>query len=355
MGQKLLGYEVVDKLGEGARSVIYAVQDPLTQKMYALKRVVRDEQKDIRFIEQMETEFEISRQFNHPNLRRTYDLKINKSLLLKVTEAFLLMEYFDGKPLDQNPPRSTLEVLDTFIQVAQALKYMHGLGFCHCDLKPNNILRSDSGMVKVIDYGQSCKIGTIKERIQGTPDYIAPEQVDRKPISVQTDVYNFGATLYWALTGKNIPTKYTVKKGGEHSFLVDDRIDTPAQLNPKVPEAVSKLVMECIATRVNKRPADMDQVITRLELGRHVLLKQANPAAYSVELSATDLMDSGMFADPPSVTMDSKSSQGSDGVGSLPGEGGRTSSGAGPGEGGQPTEGNAAPTPRGRPGGTTGT
>ena len=305
MGQKMMGYEVLDKLGEGARSTIYAVQDPATQKMFALKHVLRDEQKDIRFVEQMETEFEISRQFNHPNLRRTYELKINKSMLLKVTEAYLVMELFDGKPLDVAPPRTTLDVLDVFIQVSQGLKYMHQLGFVHCDLKPNNILRSDSGMVKVIDYGQSCKIGTVKERIQGTPDYIAPEQVDRKPISVQTDVYNLGATLYWALTGRNIPTKYTVKKGGEHSFLVDDRIDTPAQLNPKVPEAVSKLVMECISTRISKRPAEMDQVITRMELGRHVLLKQANPGTYSIELTPHDLMDSGadMFLDPPSVSM----------------------------------------------------
>lgn len=303
MGQKLLGYDVLEKLGEGARSFIYAVTDPATGKMYALKHVLRDEQKDIRFVEQMETEFEISKQFNHPNLRRTYDLKISKSLLLKVTEAYLVMELFDGKPLDVSPPRTVLETLDTFIQVAQGLRYMHQLGFVHCDLKPNNILRSDSGMVKVIDYGQSCKIGTVKERIQGTPDYIAPEQVERKPISVQTDIYNFGATIYWALTGRNIPTQYTVSKKGENSFLLDTRIDAPSSLNPKVPEAINKLTMECIATRAAKRPADMDQVITRLELGRHVLMKQANPQAYSVELTPQDLMDSGIFVDPPSVSM----------------------------------------------------
>ena len=53
----------------------------------------------------------------------------------------------------------------------------------------------------MIDYGQSCRIGTIKERIQGTPDYIAPEQVARRPVSVATDVFNLGASLYWALTG----------------------------------------------------------------------------------------------------------------------------------------------------------
>jgi eukaryotic-like serine/threonine-protein kinase len=130
--------------------------------------------------------------------------------------------------------------------------------------------------VKVIDFGQSCRIGTVKERIQGTPDYIAPEQVTRRPISVQTDVFNLGATLYWALTSKPIPTLYTVNKKGENSFLLDSTIETPMDLNPRIPPAVSNLVMECIATRPSKRPADMDQFINRLELGKHILAKQMN-------------------------------------------------------------------------------
>ena len=97
----------------------------------------------------------------------------------------------------------------------------------------------------------------------------------RRPISQQTDVFNLGATLYWSLTGKHIPTLYTVNKKGENSFLVDDRFDTPTDLNPKVPLAVSNLVMDCVSTKQQKRPADMDAVITRLELGRHVLGKTA--------------------------------------------------------------------------------
>jgi serine/threonine protein kinase len=278
MAQKLLHYDVLERLGEGARSTIYAVSDPKTRQIFALKHVVRAEQKDIRFIEQMETEYEISHLFTHPGLRKTYELKIIKTMLVKVTEAFLVMELFDGKPLDVRPPTEMMDILDTFIQAAQALKAMHQMGWAHCDIKPNNILRNDKGQVKVIDFGQSCKMGTIKERIQGTPDYIAPEQVNRKPINQQTDVFNLGATLYWALTGKPIPTLYTVNKGGENSFLLDARIDTPIDLNPKVPQAVSNLVMECVSTKLAKRPPDMDAVVNRLELGRHVLLKQQQQA-----------------------------------------------------------------------------
>jgi serine/threonine-protein kinase len=278
MAQKLLHYDVLERLGEGARSTIYLVQDPETRQVYALKHVVRAEQKDIRFIEQMEAEYEISRQFTHPNLRRSYDLKIIKTLLLKVNEAFMVMEYVDAKPLDVRPPTDMLAICDTFIHSAEGLRAMHQMGYAHCDIKPNNILRNDNGTVKIIDFGQSCKIGTVKERIQGTPDFIAPEQVARRPISIQTDVFNLGATLYWVLTGKHIPTLYTVNKKGENSFLLDTRIDSPQDLNPKVPPAISNLVLECVATRPQKRPADMDAVIQRLELGKHILTKQNQPS-----------------------------------------------------------------------------
>ncbi|HYE17442.1 MAG TPA: serine/threonine-protein kinase [Tepidisphaeraceae bacterium] len=280
MGQKLLQYDVLERLGEGARSVIYAVTDPTTRQSFALKHVIRAEDKDIRFIEQMETEYEASRQFNHPNLRRSFELKVVKAMIFKVKEAYLVMQLVDGKPLDVRTPTAMLDIVDTFVQAAQGLKAMHQLGWAHCDIKPNNILRNDRGHVTVIDFGQSCKIGTVKERIQGTPDYIAPEQVNRKPISQQTDVFNLGATMFWVLTGKHIPTLYTVNKKGEHSFLLDSRFDSPADINPKVPPALSNLVMDCIATRQQKRPADMDAVIMRLELVRHILQKQqAQPNA----------------------------------------------------------------------------
>jgi serine/threonine-protein kinase len=249
--------------------------------MYALKHVQRNDAKDIRFIEQMETEFELCRQFTHPNLRRAFDLKIVKTMLLKVSEAFMVMEYVEGKALDVKVPSNMLEIVNTFIQVAQGMKAMHQMGYVHCDMKPNNILLGRDGAAKVIDYGQSCKIGTIKERIQGTPDFIAPEQVARRPVTVQTDVFNLGATLYWCVTGRHIPTLYTVNKKGENSFLLDATIDTPIDLNPRVPLAVSNLVMECVSTRPAKRPQDMDAVLTRLELGKHVLLKAVDPDPFA--------------------------------------------------------------------------
>lgn len=274
MPERLLHYDLVERLGEGARSIIYKATDTRTGKTVAVKHVVRANEKDLRFIEQMETEYNISKNFNHPNLRKTLDLKVVKTIFLKITEAIMVMEYVDAVPLDVEQPPDLISTLDCFVQAAEGLKAMHAMGYVHCDIKPNNILRSKTGEVKVIDFGQSCPIGTIKERIQGTPDYIAPEQVARKPVTVQTDVFNLGATLYWAVTGKHIPTLYTVgKKGGDNALLADDLFDSPIQLNPLVPQVISDLVMLCVSTRPSKRPADMDAMITKLNIGLHILEK----------------------------------------------------------------------------------
>lgn len=272
MIDQLLSYKILDVLGKGAGSTIYRAQDLNTGRIVALKYVERVKQKDIRFIEQMENEYEVSKTFTHPNLRRALVLKINKSLLMKVTDALLALEFVDAKPLERALPPDLGDVVDIFLQAARGVQAMHRMGFAHCDIKPSNLLVDAKLQVKVIDFGQACRIGTIKERIQGTPDYIAPEQVTRQPISEATDVFNLGATLYWACTGKHIPTAYQIKrKGGENSFLVDSLFKKPQDLNPDIPVPISDAIIQCVATAPQNRPQTMEDLIRKLELGRHVL------------------------------------------------------------------------------------
>jgi serine/threonine-protein kinase len=279
--KSLFGYDVLDFIGEGAGSTIYAVSRPDSGQIYALKHVTRKSEKDLRFIEQLENEFEVSKKFSHPGLRRSIDVKVLHSLLRKPTEAALVMELFDGMPLETQNMRDVGKIVDIFIQVADALDALHAQGYVHCDLKPNNILVDTHGGAKVIDFGQACKVGTAKKRIQGTPDFIAPEQVKCEPVSIRTDVFNFGATLYWALCGRSLPTLFTLKKS-ENSFLFDDIMASPASLNPKVPESLSNLVMECVKSNPAKRPADLKEVARRLEIMRHAMKKQSGFSSSSV-------------------------------------------------------------------------
>jgi serine/threonine-protein kinase len=270
--KSLFGYDVIDLIGEGAGSLIYAVSDPRDNHLYALKHVTRKNDKDIRFIEQLEAEHAVGQLIRHPGLRRTHDLKINKNLLFKVTDAALVMELFDGRPLEFVKPPTLLGLVDVFIKTAKALDALHSLGYIHCDLKPNNILLNDKFEVKVIDLGQAARQGTVKKRIQGTPDYIAPEQVQCQAVTVRTDVFNLGATMYWALSNTKLPTLYTVKQK-ENSFLLDAKIDPPHVIVKTVPETLSNLTMECVRTSPAKRPRNINEVATRLEVVRHSIAK----------------------------------------------------------------------------------
>jgi serine/threonine-protein kinase len=131
--------------------------------------------------------------------------------------------------------------------------------------------------VKVIDLGQACRAGTKKQRIQGTPDYIAPEQVKLLPVSIRTDIYNLGATMYWALSGRKLPTLFTLKKG-DNSILADDLIPSPRVVNPLVPESLSNFVMECVRINPKKRPADLGEVTRRLEIINHGIERDTGAA-----------------------------------------------------------------------------
>ena len=117
--KSIFGYDVLEYLGEGAASVIYAVSDPKTRQLYALKYVVRKTEKHDRFIDQLESEFQVGRAVRHPGLRRIIDLKINRTLLRRVTDAALIMELFDGEPLENRRPRTILETMDRFIRSAK--------------------------------------------------------------------------------------------------------------------------------------------------------------------------------------------------------------------------------------------
>ncbi|MDP6637251.1 MAG: serine/threonine-protein kinase [Phycisphaerae bacterium] len=269
------GHKIVQLLGNGARSTIWQIRHLATGQFYALKRVVKREKNDFRFIEQVETEYTNACKLDHPNLRKIYNLRrIHK--WLAVSEVQLMMEFCPGETIQNARPQSVEKVVDIFSTVASVLEHMNAKGVIHADTKPNNILISEEGEVKVIDLGQSCAVGTVKERIQGTPDFIAPEQVHRQPLDSRTDVFNFGASLYWTLTGRAIPTALPQTDSIREKR---DHLRHPiSELNPAVPPSLVKLVEDCIELSPGRRPESMKDVNSRLSLVSLTMKRKAQEA-----------------------------------------------------------------------------
>lgn len=269
--QEIFGYRVLAKIGTGAASTIYAVQDPKTKQVWALKHVVKNSEKDQRFLEQVESEYSIGSKLDHVNIRATHRLHRHRKLF-RVTDVGLVLELVDAQSLDQSPPRTQAHAVRIFAQVAKGLAHMHSRGVVHADMKPSNVLVTDTGVVKVIDLGQACPIGCVKKRIQGTPGYMAPEQAHREAITPQTDIYNFGATMYWVLTREVIPTALPPKddSGGLYSGALDkEMVESPVpphEKNSLVHPQLSKLILEMVEVEATDRPVSMELVAKRLDL-----------------------------------------------------------------------------------------
>lgn len=282
-GDLVEGFRVERELGRGAASVIYLVQDPKTKQIWALKHVERGDAKDDRFLVQAEAEYKAAIQLDHPGIRKITRC-IKKGSLFKTSELYLVMELVDGKSLDTSPPRTLAQAVHIFEQVARALAHMHHRGWVHADMKPNNIVVDGETHAKIIDLGQSCKVGTIKQRIQGTPDYIAPEQVHRREITPRTDVYNLGATMYWVLCRQHIPT--ALPKDDRLMGSVDESLiekpRPPHEVNPRVPLKLSELIMQCVEAVPDKRPSDMNAVADRLNLIHGMILASRASAGSSM-------------------------------------------------------------------------
>ncbi|MBB6428738.1 serine/threonine protein kinase [Algisphaera agarilytica] len=284
---QIAGYDVVSTLGEGAHSTIYEVRDKTGQIM-VLKRVIKEGPSQQRFIDQALAEHDVASKIDHPRVRKSIKV-IKQRNVIRVSEVLVLMEMVNGKTLEQHRPTDLLQVCQIYYQAAEGLQAMHQAGFVHADIKPNNIMITQKEGVKLIDFGQSCKSGTIKHRIQGTPDYIAPEQVKREAITERTDVFNLGATFYWILTGQHIPTMMHKKQKGSISSSKSDnvkRATPPIEINPEIAPALSSLVMDSIERKVDERPQNMGQIIDRLQIAGAQIQRQRAATAPKADVNA---------------------------------------------------------------------
>src|SRR5689334_18778678 len=179
-------YRVVNPLGNGAGSTILLISDKTAGgKRYALKVVRRQDEDDDIYIAQAKVEYAAAQKLNHPAIAKIYDIRTKRSWF-RLSGVELLMEYVDGKTLDELEAPEMKQLVLVFNHVASALTHMHRRGVYHGDLKPSNIMLSKNGQVKLIDFGTAWIKGQEKNRVQGTPNFIAPEQVSEKVVDEKT-------------------------------------------------------------------------------------------------------------------------------------------------------------------------
>ncbi len=265
-------YRVVGPLGTGAGSTILQIADRgRGGQRFALKVVKRQDSDDDIYIAQAQVEYEAAQKLNHPAIARIYDCRLKRSMLFKVTGVELLMEYVDGKTLDEVEAPSLARLVLVFNQVADALVHMHRRGVYHGDLKPSNIMISKAGKVKMIDFGTARLKGQERNRIQGTPQYMAPEQWTEKVVDEKTDIYNLGATMYRSFTGRYAnPTD-----GPRVGDTPKTKLAPPSQFNPKIPAALSETILDCLQIGPDRRPSGMFEVHQKLsEVAKYLGLEE---------------------------------------------------------------------------------
>jgi serine/threonine protein kinase len=255
-------FQVVGELGSGAHSKILHIRRNADSKHYALKVVPIDKAEDQKYYEQAEHEFRVAQMLDHPSLIKVYAFEPVKDWLFRTRKVHLLIEYVNGKTLDTCPRISLPRLVQVFEKVASGLVHMHRRKVCHADLKPNNIMLSRAGDVKVIDFGLAWIKGENKGRLQGTPEYMAPEQARKKIANEQSDIYNFGATMYRMVTWRHPPCVISEEDDGlpidAHTY---GRMFKPvSEFNPEAPKPLCDLIHRCMSFQPDKRPERVSEV-----------------------------------------------------------------------------------------------
>ncbi len=260
-------YQVQETLGQGAHSTILKIRRNADSTQYALKIVPIAGKEELKFLEQAEHEFHIAQKLDHPNLIKVHALEYRRTLFFRIREVRLLIEYVNGKTLDTLPMLPLPKLVQIFAHVAAGLVHMHRRGVYHADLKPGNIMLSRTGDVKIIDFGLAWTRGDNKGRVQGTPEYMAPEQIKQRVVNERTDLFNFGATMYRLVTFRNIPP--IVAEGGLtlSAPAWQQRLRPVHEVNTQAPAALAELIHRCLAYSFHQRPeraADVQAALDEL-------------------------------------------------------------------------------------------
>jgi serine/threonine-protein kinase len=263
------GFDLVNCIATGNVSQVWEVKEVATGQSYAMKLLLPEAFRDPEQKAQLKHEARIGKSCDHPNLIRVYDMRVTRK------HAYFTMELFRGANL-KGMLRSDLTSCQVRAKkivegVAQALAHLHDKGWVHKDVKPENILITRGGDVKLIDFsltaksaGALAKAFTRKKSviIQGTRTYIAPELIRRTPATTSVDMYSLGITLYEILTGR--PPFIMANPDALLMAHIQSKPETPSLLNPNITPECDRIVLKMLAKKPKDRPTNMQEVFAEI-------------------------------------------------------------------------------------------
>ena len=260
-------YEILGRIGSGGMSVVYKAKCHTLDRLVAIKVLKEEFASDENFVSKFKMEAQAAARLSHPNIVNVYDVVDEGNLhyiVMELIEGITLKSYIEKKGFLENK-----EAIGIAIQVAQGIAAAHEQHIIHRDIKPQNMIISRDGNVKVADFGIARAVSsqTMNATAVGSVDYISPEQARGGYCDERSDIYSFGITMYEMVTGR-VPFE------GDNTVAValahlETPITPPSQLNPVVSSGLEQIILKCTQKKPDRRYSSIGDVITDL---RHVMV-----------------------------------------------------------------------------------
>ena len=255
-------YEIVGQVGTGGMSDVYKAKDHALGRYVAIKVLKSEFSEDTNFVSKFRTEAQSAAVLEHPNIVNIYDVGSENGI------HYIVMEYVEGITLKtyigKKGQLTYKEALSIAIQVGRGIQAAHAKNIVHRDIKPQNIIISTDGKVKVTDFGiaRAVSENTIHSDVMGSVHYASPEQARNGYVSSRSDIYSLGIVMYEMVTGR-VPFDgdSTVAVAIQH---LQDEMDPPSKYAPNLPISLEKIIQKCTQKSPDRRYDSMESLLIDL-------------------------------------------------------------------------------------------
>lgn len=255
-------YEIIAKVGAGGMSDVYKAKDHILGRFVAIKVLKQEYSEDRNFVTKFRIEAQSAAGLEHPNIVNIYDVGNADDLY------FIVMEYVEGITLktyiEKKGQLSFKEAESIAIQVARGIEAAHNKNIIHRDIKPQNIIISTEGKVKVTDFGiaKAASTNTISSDVMGSVHYVSPEQARNGFVDARSDIYSLGIVMYEMITGR-VPFDgdTTVSVAIQH---LQEEMTAPSVYAPNVPISCEKIILKCTQKNQDRRYQNIADLLTDL-------------------------------------------------------------------------------------------